>query len=118
MRIGCGAGADGLRQYRDPVGSGPVVLLLLSAFPISAFQRSPSLLLAENSDTVRNMTVEQIKEEVSNLPETQQDLLVAYVVHLRHMRDASARQELSRRMDDRDPAHWISVDQLKEHWKE
>jgi hypothetical protein len=64
------------------------------------------------------MTVEQIKEEVSNLPETQQDQLVAYVVHLRHMRDASTRQELSRRMDDHDPAHWISVDQLKEHWKE
>jgi hypothetical protein len=34
------------------------------------------------------------------------------------MRDASTRQKLSRRMDDRDPAHWISVDQLKEHWKE
>jgi hypothetical protein len=64
------------------------------------------------------MTMEQIEEEVSNLPETQQDHLVAYVVHLRHMRDASARQDLSRRMDDRDPAHWISVDQLKEHWKE
>jgi hypothetical protein len=81
-------------------------------------ESSLSLLRAGNSDTNNNMTMEQIEEEVSNLPETQQDHLVAYVVHLRHMRDASARQDLSRRMDDRDPAHWISVDQLKEHWKE
>jgi hypothetical protein len=64
------------------------------------------------------MTVEQIKAEVSNLPEAQQDHVVAYVVHLRHMREPSTRQELSRRMDDREPSHWISVDQLKEHWKE
>jgi len=79
---------------------------------------SPSLLFAGNSETVNKMTVDEIKEEVSNLPETQQDQLVAYVVHLRHMRDASTRQELNRRMGDRDPAHWISVDQLKERWKE
>ena len=64
------------------------------------------------------MTVEQIKEELSNLPEAQQDHVVAYVVHLRHMREPGTRQELSRRMDDREPSHWISVDQLREHWKE
>ena len=93
-----------------------------SCFPNFCFSLcqafSPSLLCAGNSDTVNKMTVDQIKEEVSNLPETQQDQLVAYVVHLRHMRDASTRQELNRRMGDRDPAHWISVDQLKERWKE
>jgi hypothetical protein len=64
------------------------------------------------------MTVEQIKEELSNLPEAEQDQVVAYVVHLRHMRDPATRRELSRRMDDREPSHWISVDQLREHWKE
>lgn len=64
------------------------------------------------------MTVEQIKEEVSNLPEAQQDQVVACVMHLRYMREPSARQELSRRMADRDPAHRISFDQLREHWKD
>jgi hypothetical protein len=76
------------------------------------------LLLAGNSGTFGNMTVEQIKEEVSNLPEAQQDHVVAFVVHLRHARDPGTRQELSRRMDDHEPSHWISVGQLKEHWKE
>ena len=64
------------------------------------------------------MTMEQIKEELASMPEEQQDHLVAYVVHLRHLRDPQARQEITRRIDDREPSHWISVDQLKEHWKD
>ena len=64
------------------------------------------------------MTLEQIKEQLASMPEEEQDHVVAYVVHLRHMRDPLTRQELTRKLDDRDPAHWISVDQLKEQWKE
>ena len=64
------------------------------------------------------MSLDQIKAELANLPAEQQDHLVAYVVHLRHLRDPLAGQETTRKIDDRDPAHWISVDQLKEHWKE
>ena len=64
------------------------------------------------------MTLEQIKEGLASLPEEQQDHVVAYVVHLRHLRDPQTRQELTRRIDDRDPSHWVSLDQLKERWKE
>ena len=64
------------------------------------------------------MTLEEIKTGLANLPEEQQDHVVAYLVHLRHMRDPLNRQDLTRKLDDRDPSHWISVDQLKEHWKE
>ena len=64
------------------------------------------------------MTMEQIKEELASMPEEQQDHLVAYVVHLRHLRDPQARRENTRRIDDLEPSHWISVDQLKEHWKD
>ena len=64
------------------------------------------------------MTLEQIKQELASMPEEQQDHVVAYMVHLRRLRDSQARQELTRRIDDRDPSHWISVAQLKEHWKE
>jgi len=65
-----------------------------------------------------SMTLDQIKEELASMPEEQQDHLVAYVVHLRHLRDPQARREITRRIDDREPSHWISVDQLKEHWKD
>jgi hypothetical protein len=64
------------------------------------------------------MTLEQIKEELTGMPEDQQDHLVAYLVHLRHLRDPFAREELARRKDDHDPSHWISLDQLHERWKD
>jgi hypothetical protein len=64
------------------------------------------------------VTLEQIKKQLASLPEEQQDHLGAYLVHLRHMRDPLLRQELTRQIDDRDPARWVSLDQLKEHWKE
>ena len=64
------------------------------------------------------MTLDQIKEELTGMPEDQQDRLVAYLVHLRHLRDPVARQELTRKIDDHDPSHWVSLDQLRERWKD
>jgi hypothetical protein len=64
------------------------------------------------------MTLEQIKEELAFLPADQLDHLAAYLAHLRHQRDPAYRQELARRIDDSDPAHWVSLDQLREHWKD
>ena len=64
------------------------------------------------------MTLDQIKEELASMPEEQQEHLVACLVHLRHIRDPLNAQELARKIDDRDPAHWISLDQLKERWKD
>jgi hypothetical protein len=62
------------------------------------------------------MTLEQIKEELAGMPEDQQDHLVAYLVYLRHLRDPLTRHELARQIDDHDPSHWISPDQLRERW--
>ena len=64
------------------------------------------------------MTLEQIKGELARMPEAQQDHLAAYMVHLRHLRQPQVRAEITRKNDDRDPSHWVSLDQLKEHWKE
>jgi len=64
------------------------------------------------------MTLQEIKEALQKMPEEQQDHLAAYLLHLRHLRDPGARQELTRRIADRGSSHWVSLDQLKEHWKE
>jgi HAMP domain-containing protein len=52
------------------------------------------------------------------MPEDQLAEVVAYAVHLRHQRDVQARAELARKIDDQDPSHWVSIDQLREHWGE
>jgi hypothetical protein len=64
------------------------------------------------------MTLEQIKGERAGMPEDQQDHLVAYLVHLRRLRDPLTRQELARQINDHDPSHWISIDQLSERWQD
>jgi hypothetical protein len=63
------------------------------------------------------MSIEQIKAEVAVMPEEQQNQLMAYMIHLRHERDPQARREITQRNDDHDPSHWITPEQLKEHWK-
>jgi hypothetical protein len=65
-----------------------------------------------------SVSFKEIKSGLAELPEDQQDQLAAYLVHLRHQRDAGLRRELSSRLDDKTPEHWISVDLLREHWKE
>ncbi len=63
-------------------------------------------------------TLEQIKEELALLPDEQQDELAAYLSYLRQKREPGRGADLARRIADHDPTHWVSVDQLREHWKE
>jgi len=64
------------------------------------------------------VSVEQIKSELAELPEEQQNQLAAYLVHLRHQRNALARKEFSGRIDDSNPTPWISPAELRDKWKD
>jgi len=64
------------------------------------------------------MSLDQIKTELAELPQNEQDQLAAYLVHLRHQRDARASGEMNARLDDTAPDHWISADELREKWKD
>lgn len=64
------------------------------------------------------MSLEEIKTELAEMPREQQDHLVAYLVHLRHQRDATIPREIATRIDDKDSKNWVSLDDLKEKWKD
>lgn len=64
------------------------------------------------------MTFEQLKEQLSGLREDQQDQVAAYLVHLRNLREPGYREEMARRIDDQDPAHWVDLSELRERWKD
>ena len=64
------------------------------------------------------MNLEEIKTEVAGMSKEQQDHLAAYLVHLSHRRDSGLHQEITARIEDKDPGNWISLDQLKEQWKD
>jgi hypothetical protein len=60
----------------------------------------------------QNMSLQEIKSGLAELPQAEQDQLAAYLVHLRHQRDAGLRHEISARLNDKNPDHWISVDNV------
>ena len=64
------------------------------------------------------MSLADIKSELAVMPREQQDELAAYLVHLRHQRDAAVRREITADNDDRNPQHWISPAELREKWKD
>lgn len=64
------------------------------------------------------MSLEDIKTEIAGMPQQHQDQLAAYLVHLRHQRDPDIATEIRTRIEDKDPAHWVSLTELKDSWKD
>ncbi len=59
------------------------------------------------------MSMAELMRAVSGLPPAQQNELAAFLLHLRLQHDPAWRTEMTRRIDDRDPARWVSL----EDWK-
>jgi hypothetical protein len=59
------------------------------------------------------MSVQQIKEELASLPRKAQDEVIAFLFHLRHADDAGYEADLSRRMQDKEPSHWLAPDEFE-----
>lgn len=64
------------------------------------------------------VSLENIKTEIAGMPQEHQDQLAAYLVHLRHQRDPTILAEIRTKIEDKDPANWLSLDELKEKWKD
>lgn len=63
------------------------------------------------------MTIEQIKAEVRGMSAAEQNHLAAFLTHLRHLRDDATRAEITRRIADQDPQHWVSPEELRKRWE-
>ncbi|HMJ64712.1 MAG TPA: hypothetical protein VK615_05120 [Candidatus Binatia bacterium] len=59
------------------------------------------------------MSVQEIKEKLASLPRKEQDEVAAFLFHLRHGEDGDYRKDVGRRMDDREPSHWISPEEFE-----
>lgn len=59
------------------------------------------------------MSFEQIKREVALLDKQQQRELIAYTLRLRYAQDDEYRREINDRLNDSDPAHWLSPDEFE-----
>jgi hypothetical protein len=64
------------------------------------------------------MSLEAIKSEMAKMPREEQDHLAAYLVHLRHQRDPAVSRQIAKNIDDKNPESWLSLNELKEKWKD
>jgi hypothetical protein len=59
------------------------------------------------------MSMAELMREVEALPPEQQKQLAAFLLHLRLQHDDAWRTEMARRIDDKNPANWVSLEDLK-----
>jgi hypothetical protein len=59
------------------------------------------------------MSFEQLKSEITQLTPREQAELIAFTLQLRHASDPVHQREVTDRLNDRDPAHWLTVDEVE-----
>ena len=60
------------------------------------------------------MSLAELKQQVAVLPEAEQAELSVYLAAKLRRDDPAYREELSRRIDDRDPTHWVPWSELRD----
>jgi hypothetical protein len=65
---------------------------------------------------LRAMSVDQIVAEASSLPREERKALIGRLLALgREEKDAQFRRMLAEKIDDRDPSHWVPMEDLTGH---
>jgi hypothetical protein len=64
------------------------------------------------------MSLTQLKDEVARLPSKEQRELIAFLVSLQTAKDEEFKKTLATKINDRDPSHWVELDEPKKKYKE
>ena len=59
------------------------------------------------------MSVQEIKKEIATLSPEEQREVTAYLFRLRHADDQDYHARVQRRMDDKDAAHWLTLNEVE-----
>ncbi len=59
------------------------------------------------------VSVQELKDQIAALPPEAQNELMAFLFHVRHREDSEYTRTLTRRANDRDPAHWLSPEEFE-----
>lgn len=61
------------------------------------------------------MSIEQIVKEAASLPDQQRKQLIGELIALGRSKveDTEFRRQMADRIDDQDPSHWMTYDELK-----
>jgi hypothetical protein len=64
------------------------------------------------------MSLDQLKNQVTQLAPQEQRELIAYMVSLQTERDDVFKRQLAQKIDDSDPSHWVELDDLRRRFSE
>jgi hypothetical protein len=67
----------------------------------------------ERHDHGGSMDLEVVEKEVATWAPHEQDRLAAFLTVLRLRRTPEHTRELTRRLDDRNPSSWVSLDEVR-----
>lgn len=62
------------------------------------------------------MSLAQLKQEAVELSPAEQGELMAFLASIQVAEDDELRAELTRKIDDTNPANWVSLDDLQKRW--
>lgn len=62
------------------------------------------------------MSLAQLKEELTELSPDEQGEVMAFLGAIQIANDDALREELTRKIDDNDPARWMDLSELKRRW--
>jgi hypothetical protein len=60
------------------------------------------------------MSIEAIKQELANLDETSRHQIMAFLVAMDDLKDPQYRASIARKIDDKDPSHWMTLEELEQ----
>jgi hypothetical protein len=58
------------------------------------------------------MSIEALKQELAGLDDESRHHIMAYLVSIEDQKDASYREEMARKIDDKDPSHWLTLEEF------
>ena len=64
------------------------------------------------------MSLTQMKDEAAHLPFKEQRELIAFLVALQTEKDQEFKEKLATKIDDRDPARWMDLEDARKRYAE
>jgi hypothetical protein len=58
------------------------------------------------------VSIEILKQELAGLGTVERNQMVAFLLSLQDTQNDAYREKLGRDIDDKDPAHWVTLDEL------
>jgi hypothetical protein len=64
------------------------------------------------------MSLAQLKEQAIHLPSGEQRELIAYLISRQTEQDEDFKRTLAEKIDDKDPSHWVELNELQRRYSE